>query len=126
MFLVIYEWRAKPGKEQLFQEAWRRGTVAITRRYRSHGSRLCRTADGRFVGAAEWPDEQAWLAAMSLGMDHDDAEARAMLDEAVLDGGAPVFAMTVIDDLLVSTRPRQRRRGRTQAWMPAVGVGVAD
>ena len=105
MFLVIYEWRAKPGKAQLFQEAWRRGTVAITRRYGSHGSRLCRTSDGRFVGAAEWPDEQAWRAAMSRGMDHDDAEARAMLEEAVLDGGAPVFAMDVIEDLVVRPGP---------------------
>ena len=103
MFLVIYEWRTKPGKDQLFREAWRRGTLAITKRYGSHGSRLCQTADGRFIGAAEWPDEASWRAAMLKGMDHDDLEARAMLTEAVMDGGAPILAMPVIDDL--SLRP---------------------
>ncbi len=33
MFLVVYAWRAKPGKEAQFREAWRRGTLAITARY---------------------------------------------------------------------------------------------
>ena len=100
MFLVIYEWRAKLGKEELFREAWRRGTRAIAKRYGSFGSRLCHTDDGRFIGAAEWPDETSWRAAMSKGMEHDDLEARAMLAEAVMDGGAPILAMRVLDDLL--------------------------
>jgi hypothetical protein len=101
MFLVLYEWRAKPGKEQLFEEAWRRGTRAITRCYGSFGSRLCRAADGRYVGAAEWPDETSWRAAMAVGMIHDDLEARRMLQEAVQDGGAPILTLTVLDDLVV-------------------------
>jgi hypothetical protein len=100
MFLVIYEWRAKPGKEALFRKAWRRGTVAITARYGSHGSRLCQTSDGRFVGVAEWPDEAGWRTAMAKGMAHDDLEAQAMLAEAVQDGGAPILAMPVLDDLI--------------------------
>jgi hypothetical protein len=98
VFLAIYEWRAKPGKEAQFREAWRRGTAAIVRKYASYGSRLCQTADGRFVGVAEWPDEASWRAAMAEGMAYDDDEARAMLSDATLDGGAPILAMPVLDD----------------------------
>ena len=97
MFLAIYEWRAKPGREAQFREAWRRGTAAIVRKYASYGSRLCQTADGRFVGVAEWPDEASWRAAMAEGMAYDDDEARAMLSDATLDGGAPILAMPVLD-----------------------------
>ncbi len=105
MFLAVYEWRAKPGKEDQFREAWRRGTIAITRRYGSYGSRLCRTPDGRFIGVAEWPDEASWRAAFATGMAHDDAQGAALFADARLDGGAPVFAMEVLEDLL--RRPAQ-------------------
>jgi hypothetical protein len=101
MFLVLYEWRARPGKEEQFREGWRRGTRAITRRYGSFGSRLCRTDDGRFIGVAEWPDKATWQAAMALGMAHCDAEASAIFDDARLDGGAPVLQLEVLDDLLI-------------------------
>ena len=100
MFLVIYEWSVKPGKEALFEEAWRRGTVAITLTYGTYGSRLGRTSDGRFVGFAEWPDEARWRAAMAQGMVHGDVEARAMLAEAVLEGGGPVLSAEILQDLL--------------------------
>jgi hypothetical protein len=100
VFLAIYQWRAKPGKEAQFREAWRRGTQAIARKYASYGSRLCQTADGRFIGVAEWPDEASWRAAMAEGMAYDDDEARAMLHDATLDGGAPILAMPVLDDEL--------------------------
>jgi len=101
MFLVLYEWRAKAGKEAQFEEGWRRGTLAITRKYGSYGSRLGRTADGRYVGAAEWPDEDTWKAAMAQGMAYDDPEAKAMFDAATQDGGAPILGMTILTDLLV-------------------------
>lgn len=101
MFLVLYEWRARPGKTAQFEEGWRRGTLAITRKYGSYGSRLCRTADGRYIGAAEWPDEATWQAAMDEGMAYDAPEARAMFVDATLDGGQPVLTMTVIDDQIV-------------------------
>ncbi|HWU24960.1 MAG TPA: antibiotic biosynthesis monooxygenase [Rhizomicrobium sp.] len=100
MFLVLYRWHVKPGYEDQFREAWRRGTHAITRRYHSYGSRLCRQADGAFVGAAEWPDEAAWRAAMAQHMAHDDLEADQKFNEAIEDGGAPLLTLTILDDLL--------------------------
>ena len=101
MFLVFYEWRARPGKEAQFEEAWRRGTLAITQKYGSYGSRLGRTEGGRYVGAAEWPDQATWKAAVDQGMAHDDREASALFEDAALDGGAPILGMTILHDLLV-------------------------
>ncbi len=100
MFLVLYRWHVKPGLEEQFREAWRRGTRAITRRYKSYGSRLCREADGAFVGAAEWPSEAVWLEAMAQHMEHDDVEAHHMFVDAIKDGGAPVLTLEILDDLL--------------------------
>ena len=103
MFVAVYWWRVHPGKEQQFREAWRRGTERITAIYGSHGSRLHRDRDGRFVGYAVWPDEATWQAAFARKMVYDDPEARRMFIDAVAEAppnGEPVFAMTVTDDLL--------------------------
>jgi heme-degrading monooxygenase HmoA len=103
MFIAVYWWRIHPGKEDQFREAWRRGTERITAIYGSFGSRLHRNEDGRFVGYAEWPDEATWRRAFEAKMVYDDAEARAMFLDAVAEfpeGGRPVFAMEVTDDLL--------------------------
>ena len=108
MFLVLYKWHVKRGMEEQFREAWRRGTRAITRRYGSYGSRLCRDAEGAFVGAAEWPSEDVWREAMAKGMEHDDVEAHQMFEDATLDGGAPVLTLTILDDLL--RRPGESER----------------
>lgn len=103
MFAAVYWWRVHPGKEDQFREAWRRGTALITETYGSYGSRLHRALDGRFVGYAEWPDEQTWRDAFEAHMVYDDPEARAMFLDAVAEmpaDGAPAFAMDVTDDLL--------------------------
>ena len=100
MYVAVYAWRVKPGKEEQFREAWRRGTRAITRLYGSFGSRLHRADDGRFIGYAEWPDEATWRAAFEAKMVYDDAEARAMFVDA-LEGQHELIAnMEVLDDLL--------------------------
>src|SRR6266481_4702472 len=101
MFLALYQWHVKPGKEAQFRAAWRRGTMAITKRYGSFGSRLCKADDGRFIGVAEWPDEATWREAMAHKMVYDDKETRALFLEAIQDGGAPIFAMPVVEDLLI-------------------------
>jgi len=40
MYVVVYWWRVKPGKEEQFRDAWRRGTREIARIYGGLGSRL--------------------------------------------------------------------------------------
>src|SRR5262245_55306548 len=83
MFLAVYRWRVKPGKEAQFREGWRRGTIEIARIYGSLGSRLCQDQDGRFVGVAEWPDRETWEKAFAAKMVYDDREARTMFLEAI-------------------------------------------
>ena len=57
MFVAAYWWDVRPGKEEQFRAAWRRGTELIRAIYGSHGSRLHREEreDGaiRFIGVAE-------------------------------------------------------------------------
>ncbi len=103
MFVAVYWWRVKPGKEEQFREAWRRGTEAITRIYGSYGSRLHRETDGRFVAYAEWPDAETWQRAFDARMVYDDPDTRSRFVDAIAEtppGNRPVFTMTVTDDLL--------------------------
>jgi heme-degrading monooxygenase HmoA len=103
MFVAVYCWRVKPGKEDQFREAWRRGTREIARIYGGLGSRLHRERDGRFVGVAEWPDHATWKRAFDARMVYDDREARALFVDALAEGtGAvePLLLMDVTDDLL--------------------------
>jgi heme-degrading monooxygenase HmoA len=103
MYVAVYAWRVKPGFEEQFREAWRRGTLAITRIYGSFGSRLHRAGDGRFIGYAEWPDRDSWRKAFDARMVYDDAEARRLFVEALEEDSRPgqlIAAMEVLDDLL--------------------------
>lgn len=104
MFVAVYWWRVRPGKEEQFRKAWRRGTELITRIYGSYGSRLHRDRDGRFVAYAEWPDEATWAAAFEQKMAYDEPETRASFLDAIAETpeeAEPIFTMTVLDDLLV-------------------------
>lgn len=100
MFVAVYEWHVRPGQEEQFRAAWRRGTELITERYRSCGSRLHQERDGRFIGMAEWPDEATWQYAFDQKMVYDDPETRAAFLEATTSGKL-LLAMEVTDDLLL-------------------------
>jgi hypothetical protein len=105
MFVAVYWWRVHPGKEEQFRAAWRRGTELITAKYGSHGSRLHHTADGRFIGVAEWPDEATWRKAFDAKMVYDDPATRAAFVDAIADTAPePLLLMEVTDDLLDRTR----------------------
>ncbi len=107
MFVAVYWWRVHPGKEAQFRKAWRRGTELIRDKYGSFGSRLHLDADGRFVGYAEWPDEQTWRTAFDQKMVYDDPATRAAFLDAIAEtpvDAEPIFTMTVTDDLLDRVR----------------------
>ncbi len=102
MFVAAYWWKVHPGKEEQFRAAWRRGTELITARYGSFGSRLHCTADGRFIGVAEWPDEASWRAAFDAKMEYDDPANREAFIDAIADSDRePFLLMQVTDDLLL-------------------------
>lgn len=106
MFVVVYWWRVKPGKEDQFREAWRRGTRQIAQIYGGLGSRLHQEQDGRFVAMAEWPDQATWQRAIEAKMVYPDKDARALFVDAIAEvppGNKPAFTMEVTDDLLASS-----------------------
>jgi heme-degrading monooxygenase HmoA len=101
MFIAVYAWRVKPGKEEQFREGWRRGTAAIVKRYGSFGSRLHREADGRFIGYAQWPDEQSWRVFFD-NPTPSDAEGAALFVDAIEPAPRePLMKLNVLDDMLV-------------------------
>jgi len=61
MFIVLYRWRIKRGKEPQFRAAWLAATKEIMERYGALGSRLHHCEDGSWVAYAQWPDKDRWL-----------------------------------------------------------------
>lgn len=108
MFVAAYWWEVRPGKEQQFRAAWRRGTELIQKKYGSLGSRLHREdrKDGRirFVGVAQWPDRETWQRAFDAKMVYDEPATREAFVDAI-SGWAdePLLLMEVTDDLLSET-----------------------
>lgn len=100
-FIAAYRWQVKPGKEEQFRKAWRRGTELIQERYGSLGSRLHRDDMGRLIGVAEWPDRSTWQRAFDAKMVYDDPDARAAFVDALESwDDEPLLLMEVTDDLL--------------------------
>ncbi|WP_066552865.1 antibiotic biosynthesis monooxygenase family protein [Croceicoccus bisphenolivorans] len=100
-FVAACWWRVKPGKEEQFRSAWRRGTELIRKHYGSLGSRLHRDDTGRFIGVAEWPDRDTWQQAFDAKMKYDDPATRAaFLDSLEEWADEPLLLMEVTDDPL--------------------------
>lgn len=103
MFIAVYWWRVKPGKEDQFRKAWSRGTDLIRQRFGGLGSRLHRDSQGRFVAYAQWADKEAWQRAYDARFDYGEPETARLFRDAISEsapGHLPVFMMTVTDDLL--------------------------
>ncbi|MBL8548520.1 MAG: antibiotic biosynthesis monooxygenase [Hyphomonadaceae bacterium] len=102
MFAVLYRWRIRPEREALFEESWRRGTLAIRRDLGGWGSRLHRAEDGSYIAYAVWPDEETWRTAKDGRMPYNDPATRAMYTEAMQGGSLEVLErLVVLDDLLL-------------------------
>ncbi len=104
MFIAVYRWTVKRGREEAFVEAWHRGTVSITRIYGSYGSRMHRAENGDFIGYAQWPDRPAWEVAEKARFRHDDKQAAKIFYEAI-ESSDTVLLMDVVDDLLTPPSP---------------------
>ena len=97
MFVAVYRWKLKEGREERFREGWRRRTEEIYRKCGSLGSRLHRAEDGTWVAYAQWPDRATWEAASSVPV--EDTEAPALMRESV-ETNYPSLLMEVAEDLL--------------------------
>ena len=104
MFVAVYRWRVKPGREAEFRAAWVAVTEATYRTYGSLGSRLHRDAEGGWVAYAQWPSRAAWEAAWKAGKPADPAATATMRDcveaESVDVQYAPTMSLEVVDDML--------------------------
>jgi heme-degrading monooxygenase HmoA len=92
-FAVIYRWRLKPGHEAVFEEAWRRMTVAIREKRGGLGSRLHKADDGTWVAYAQWPTREAWEESRAL--ESADAEASAIMQQAIEESLPPTLLRPV-------------------------------
>lgn len=94
MFVAVYRWQVKAGKEAQFVEGWERVTRAIYASCGSYGSRLHRCQDGSWLAYARWPD-----AATREACEHGDSEGSQMMREAVEESFEEVLG-EVVSDLL--------------------------
>ena len=97
MFIALYRWSLREGREDSFREGWRRLTEEIYSRRGGRGSRLHRAEDGTWVAYAQWPDRRTWEA--SRGVAAVDGEALRLMRERIEVSHPPVL-MEVFDDLL--------------------------
>jgi hypothetical protein len=114
MFVALYRWKVKAGRENAFREAWIRVTRANCALYGSLGSRLHRSEDGTWIAYAQWPSREDWEYAWRRGV-LADPESSAVMRECVEADSAdeqfkPSLALTVIEDMLEKdTHPAGRR-----------------
>lgn len=60
MFIAIYQFKVKPGKNADFISAWEALTQLIYEYEGSLGSRLHQQDDTVYIAYAQWPDKETW------------------------------------------------------------------
>ena len=97
MYIVLYRWRIRAGKEEQFVTAWAEVTAYYRRHFDSLGSRLHRGGDGLFYAYAQWQsaaDRQAAFAGLP------DLEIRTRMKEAV-EETFPEVELEMLSDYLI-------------------------
>ena len=103
MFVVVFEFVVRTGKEDEFKQAWRKTTQGIYLFKGSLGSRLHRDEEGRFIAYAQWPDRQSWERSGEIAMSGEYEQHRqAMHDALNLDTTRILFKLDVEADYLQS------------------------
>ncbi|WP_237738450.1 antibiotic biosynthesis monooxygenase family protein [Halomonas smyrnensis] len=101
MFVAMYEFEIKDGKEAEFREAWLEVTKAIYQHCGSLGSRL-HTSDNPnvLIGYAQWPSREQWE------KDKDVTDERYRLSRQTmrecLVQSRTIYTLDVCDDYLKS------------------------
>ncbi len=100
MYIAIYRWRIKEGKDEVFQAAWLTLTKAIYQKRGSLGSRLHKTEDSTWLAYAQWPDKETYEKASTLGS--ADLEAGALMKECIEESQPSIFLHVASDFLQIS------------------------
>jgi heme-degrading monooxygenase HmoA len=103
MFVAVYQWKLKPGREEEFRRAWVKATVKNYRIKGSLGSRLHRNVDGTWVATAQWPSRAHWESAWKSG-DPADPEGSAIMSDCAEPDYAdaqrrPILFMEIMEDM---------------------------
>ena len=97
MFCVIYEFKVRDGKEDVFRAAWHEGTRVLTSECHSLGARLHKTEEGTLVAYAQWPDPQTW----QKGHLYVESHASELVNDCLVEIPTIIRKMWMLDDLLV-------------------------
>lgn len=92
MYVVIYQWRLRPGMEEQFAEGWELVTRAIKGKCGSYGSRLHRADDGTYIAYARWPDSETRLLCQ-----HDEDRGATLMSEAIAERFDEVRCVVAVD-----------------------------
>lgn len=106
MFIVIYRWKLKDGRDSEFRESWRRATQAIYAKRDSLGSQLMHANDGTYYAVARWPSRDLWLRRSEP--DPADPQASGIMRE-LTEVSFPPIELCVTDDML-ALEPHHRLR----------------
>lgn len=98
MFIVLYRWRIKLGKETQFIEGWSEVTDYFRQNWDSLGSRLHRGNDGLFYGYAQWKSEADRENAFENAI---ELEGSAKMSEAIEERFEPIILEKLSDYLIL-------------------------
>jgi len=103
MFCVIYEFKIKVEKKDVFLKAWSDFTKAIYRVNGSLGSRIHSTEDPKtFIAYAQWPSEEVFDKTAPIeSYTTEEQQARRAMSESTTEIKV-VHKLSVIEDLLKS------------------------
>lgn len=98
MFTVIYSFKVKPDRVQVFEKAWRGMTILISNYENSLGSRLHKQSNINYIAYAQWPDKNTWKNSGSK-LPESSKDLRETMKESC-EKIDILFELEVVDDLL--------------------------
>lgn len=100
MFIAIYSFKTKQGRESEFRSWWLETTKGIYEESGSLGFRLHSTEDPTvFIGYAQWPSNEQWSA--NDLTKHEHKQARDKMREC-LESSETLYKLEVTEDYLRS------------------------
>jgi len=103
MFIVVYEFKVKAGKEE-FQKSWAKVTDAIAKRRGGLGSRLHKTERERvYVAYAQWPSREMYFDESDQKKFSAEENLERDKMKAATEYIKTVYLMEVVEDRLKTT-----------------------
>lgn len=99
MFIALYEFTVKKGKEESFRASWLKTTEGIYKEFGSIGSRLHATGkENVFIGYAQWPSREQW-AKVKGELSPEYSQARRTMNDCI-ESSSILYELEVTDDYL--------------------------